>query len=96
MHCKHYLHYSDHVPGTENVTAEILSRASTTIHKWELNNKFLQPVFRALPDIDVFANRCNVKCEQFCTRGGKNSLSKGDGLLLNWSGRSLYTFPLGP
>lgn len=84
-----------HVPGIENITANSLSSQSTSIHKWELGDESLLPVFNAwgFTDVDVFATRHNAKRKWFCTRGGRDTLSKGNGLLLKWSGWFLHIFP---
>lgn len=52
--------------------ADFLSRRSTPVHKWKLNDFFLRPLFQCwgLPDIDVFTMRENAKCNTFSSRGG--------------------------
>lgn len=60
-----------YVPGIANVQADSLSCKAAILHKWELNWKYLGPLFLmwGSPDEDVFATWMNRKLHHFCTRG---------------------------
>lgn len=84
-----------HVPGIDNSVADSLSRTTSTIHKWTIRPEFIQPIFHlwGKPIVDVFATAQNTQCDLYCTRGGHDPHSLGDGLLLDWSTEYLYMFP---
>lgn len=86
-----------HVLGVNNSLADTLSRQTSVCHEWELNPKYfhLRQVFQCWgrPELDAFATKGNTKCALFCSRGGNDRTSLGDGLLYNWMGLSVYAFP---
>lgn len=84
-----------HVPGDNNTLADALSRDLSSCHEWELNDQYLTPIFHTWgkPTLDAFATTTNAKCEKFCSRGGRDQKSVGDGLLFDWMNHSVYAFP---
>lgn len=84
-----------YILGTENTVADAFSRVGSEVHKWSLNHHFLLPIFQewVFLDIDVFANRVNSKCLNFCTKEGTDPLSMGD--VFTWTGQDVsYTCSL--
>lgn len=84
-----------HVPGVDNTQADSLSRDYSPNHEWSINSIYLDQIFLewGTPAIDVFATPNNAKCPLYCTRGGRDPLSLGDGLLYDWNKDFLYMFP---
>lgn len=84
-----------HVSGVDNSLADALSRDPSVCHEWELNNIYLKPLFDqwGYPTLDAFASAINMKCDNFCSRGGHDPNSVGDGLLAQWQGHLVYAFP---
>lgn len=83
-----------HVPGVDNSLVDTLSRDLTACHEWELNNLYLDPIFRLwrYPTLDAFALITNTKCSLYCSRGNRVVDSVGDGLIFNWSSHLVYAF----
>lgn len=73
-----------HFPRVYNVDVDRLSMREVSPYEWELNPRYLQPLFQhwRTPDKDVFVNYLNLKCEFFCSRDGHNQESLGDSLIL--------------
>lgn len=84
-----------HLPGTEHTIADAVSRGALSTHELTVTMTSIQAAFLlwGTLKIDVFATAKNKKCHLFCTRGGKDPRSLGDGLLLDWTGKFLYMFP---
>lgn len=71
----HIFLMATHVPGIENVQADMISRGHLPLPDWELNWKYLKPVFqRGYSQVDIFATRDSAECQNFCSRGGWPSL----------------------
>lgn len=60
----------EHLPGTDNNIADLLSRVQQQVHEWKLYPRVLLPYFhrRAFPQIDLFTTAGNVKCPNFTSR----------------------------
>lgn len=89
---------SDTSAGGPEFAGGCCQQGALSTHEMELDELSLQRVFHqcGTPDIDVFAMAANKKCALFCTRGGQDPRSLGDGLLLDWTVWFLYVFPLLP
>lgn len=74
-----------HTPGIQDTIADHLSQEINITHEWSLSSHFLNPIFChwGLPDIDMFANRSNSKCQHYNSKEGMDPLSLGDGLHIN-------------
>lgn len=46
-----------------------------------------------VPEIDAFGIKWNMKCKLFCSKGGRDPDSIGDGLLIPWMGIFVFLSP---
>lgn len=95
LYCQLYPFVGDACPRDRKGHSRFTHRRTSAIHEWELNSNFFPPVFQAW---DFPRNRClchQTQCEmwQILHKRGRDPLSKGDRLLLDWSGWFLYIFP---
>lgn len=72
------------MPKEQNVEADRLSKGDMSPHEWELNPRYLQPLFQlqGTLDIELFANLTNSKCKFFFSRDSSDTESVGDALFL--------------
>ena len=56
-----------HLPGKENVAADILSRGGPKADHWSLNPNIVQMLWERFGEaqVDLFARKCNTKCRQW-------------------------------
>ena len=86
-----------HIPGTENVQADFLSRGSSLPNEWMLHKEVFQKICctaRVQLEIDLFASARNVQLPKFCSRGRDPQVSMMDALSFPWTIQGLFAFPL--
>ena len=86
-----------HLPGKDNVAADILSRGGPRAEHWSLNPAIVQMIWDQFgqAQVDLFADKSNFKCQLWY------SLNPNDGAPLGtnafgpdlWPGVLLYAFP---
>ena len=85
-----------HVPGVQNVDADLQSRSLTKYTEWSLPKYTFQHICSCLghPDIDLFASRLNNQVSVFCSRIPDPMSTFVDAFTLDWSLFDLpYAFP---
>ena len=85
-----------HIPGHLNVIADKLSRLGQTIQtEWSLLPEVFHQICNQwhLPQIDLFATRCNHKLPQFVSPVPDSLAVAVDALTLPWEDLDAYAFP---
>ena len=84
-----------HVPGTQNLESDSLSRTRWTTAEWELSNRVVQWLFSlwGSPHIDEFASTQNHKLPVFCSRTFCSKTFHVDALSMDWGSVIGYAFP---
>jgi hypothetical protein len=87
--------FATHIPGSQNVVADRLSRKFDDNIEWKLD----VTVFRELctrwgkPDIDLFATRLNTQLDRFIAWRPDPEAMAVDAFTYSWSEGFLYAFP---
>ena len=85
-----------HIPGKENVIADIESRREYKQAEWMLNRSIFQAAVRFLkftPSIDCFATRVNAQLGDYVSRQPDPFAKHIDAFSLNWGPLNAYLFP---
>jgi hypothetical protein len=84
-----------HIPGTENVLADKLSRVFVDPTSWEIHPRMVNLVFQVLgrPMMDLFASTGNQKLPCFCSRYPEAEAYHTNALDLNWRRVWGYAYP---
>ncbi len=85
-----------HVPGRENVDADLESRKINYDTEWKLNTELLQQAFHILgvnPDLDLFASRINTQLSSYVSFKPDPGAKAVDAFTLNWHDTRFYAFP---
>ena len=86
-----------HIPGVDNVGADIESRKLRDETEWMLNRSVFSRVLEMLhltPDIDLFASRLNHQVEQYVSYQPDPQAVAVDAFLINWKDYDIfYAFP---
>lgn len=85
-----------HIPGKENVMADIASRRVNDRHKWKLNELIFQDLCHIFgtPSIDLFASRLNKQVAYFCSWKPDPEAAYFDAFSITWTIFDLcHTFP---
>lgn len=93
--CKKICVFAEYIPSKANVEADSESRITSLDTEWELNQAVYKEIIDRLgkPDIDLFATRCNEKCEKFCSWRRDPEALVVNAFTLNWSEFFWYAFP---
>lgn len=77
-----------HIPGVQNVGADMLSRGNTPLGEWSLNPQTVSLIWKVFgeAEIDLFASKSNTHCKLFFSKNR-------DALAHVWPNRPLYAFP---
>ena len=85
---------AEHLPGTQNVVADRLSRAGQDSSDWRLNPSIFS-LLRARWSlrVDLFASSWNKQLDQFVSWGRQPDALAVDAFSLDWTGIGGYAFP---
>jgi hypothetical protein len=86
---------AQHVPGVENVLADVLSRSFKSDTEWRLHPSVVRYLFAVWdsPNVDLFASSENYHCQTFVSWKPDPGAYHVDALSLDWSGLYAYAFP---
>ena len=84
-----------HVPGVENVEADLASREFKDELEWTLKQSIFDHIVKlfGMPHMDLFASRLNFKVRPFCAFHPDPLASTIDAFTITWSGFLGYAFP---
>jgi hypothetical protein len=85
-----------HIPGKENVVADLESRREYKQAEWMLNKDIFEDAvqfFGYRPNMDCFASRVNTQLESFVSRRPDPYATHIDAFSLNWNQFEAYVFP---
>ena len=87
-----------HVPGRENVDADLESRKINSNTEWKLNTELLQQALQIRilgvnPDLDLFASRINTQLSSYVSFKPDPGAKAVDAFTLSWRDTRFYAFP---
>jgi ribonuclease HI len=84
-----------HIPGSNNLLADKLSRHLLSPTEWELNDRIVLRLFHmwTSPSIDFFASYQNKKLPKFCSLFHHPEAIHQDALSMSWNNLYVYAFP---
>lgn len=84
-----------HLPGTENLEADLLSRSNHTNSEWQLKKPYFESICQiwGKPDIDLFATRLNCQVKNFVSWKPDPYAFATDAFSVSWSSGLNYIFP---
>ena len=85
-----------HIPGVENVVADMESRREYKQGEWMLNTDIFRRAvahFQFLPNLDCFATRANAQLDKYCSRTPDPYATHIDAFSVNWGYYKTYLFP---
>ena len=85
LHRKRVYCTAEYIPGLQNKRADHLSRVPDS-QDYNLDPQVFKQMTKAFnynPNLDLFANRTNRKCKQYCSRR-LDKMSLGDAFAQNW------------
>ena len=85
-----------HVPGRENVDADLEFRKINYETEWKLNTELLQQALRILgvnPDLDLFASRINTQSSSYASFQPDPGAKAVDAFTLSWRDMTLCVIP---
>lgn len=85
-----------HIPGKDNVRADLASRRRNDRHEWKLDGVIFQELCAVFgtPSIDLFASRLNKQVDLFCSWTPDPEAAFCDAFSITWSKFKLcYMFP---
>lgn len=87
--------FASYINTKENNEADALSRKKFQDTEWELNSYAFNEITSkfGLPDIDLFASRCNAKCKIYVTWKNDPDALTTDAFTLSWKDTKFYAFP---
>lgn len=87
--------YASYISSKENTIADLESRRPNSEIEWELCDKAYRVIVTNLgePQIDMFANRCNAKCENYVSWLPDPDAYAIDAFTLKWHNTFFYAFP---
>lgn len=87
--------YASYISSKENTIADLESRRPNSEIEWELCDKAYKTIVASLgePQIDLFANRSNAKCQNYVSWLPDPSAYDIDAFTLKWHGILFYAFP---
>ncbi|XP_015429181.1 PREDICTED: uncharacterized protein LOC107185918 [Dufourea novaeangliae] len=86
---------ASYITSKENVEADRGSRVKNIDTEWDLSNTAFSQIVKAFgtPSIDLFAPRCNSKCNDYCSWHRDPEALAVDAFTLNWKHVNFYAFP---
>ncbi|XP_044005613.1 uncharacterized protein LOC122850548 [Aphidius gifuensis] len=87
--------FAEYIPSKENTEADTESRITNLDTEWELNDKNYKTIVDKFgkPEIDLFATRCNKKCNKFCSWQRDPEALVINAFTMNWEKYFWYAFP---
>lgn len=84
-----------HIPGVENVLADLRSRKFKDHLEWELNIKLFKIIcdIWGKPEVDMFASRLNAKIRKYVSWEPEPFNWRTDAFSFKWTGLYIYCFP---
>eukprot|EP00794_Sanderia_malayensis_P004332 gene4332-4905_t len=87
---------TDHIPGKDNVVADLESGATNIDTEWVLNPHYLAKALSDIslsPTIDLFASRVNKQFEEYVSYRPDPYAKHIDAFSISWSDQNFYCFP---
>lgn len=87
--------FASYINTKDNCEADSLSRKKFQDTEWELNTAAYTKIIDhfGLPHIDLFASRCNTKCDRFVTWKNDPEAWAIDAFTISWKNMFFYAFP---
>lgn len=87
--------FASYINTKDNCEADQLSRKNFEDTEWELNKNAFDTITSSFgyPEIDLFASRCNAKCNKFVTWKNDPEAWAVDAFTISWKNRFFYAFP---
>lgn len=87
--------FASYINTKDNIEADKLSRKKFQDTEWELNNIAYEKITHCfgLPEIDLFASRCNAKCPMYVTWKKDPEAVSVDAFTISWKNKFFYAFP---
>lgn len=87
--------FASYINTTDNFEADRLSRKKFQDTEWELSDYAFEKVkcYFGVPKIDLFASRCNSKCDLFVTWKNEPDAWAIDAFTISWKDLDFYAFP---
>ncbi len=84
-----------HIPGVDNVEADLASRVFNDKTEWQLDKSIFAHLVSIFgkPDIDMFASRLNNQIKPFVSWAPDPEAVAADAFTLNWDNKFMYIFP---
>ena len=84
-----------HIPGVENVLADLRSRKFRDHLEWELNPGIFNDVCQTFgtPEVDLFASRVNAKLDRYVSWDPDPGSWRTDAFTFTWTDMFVYCFP---
>jgi hypothetical protein len=84
-----------HIPGVDNVEADLASRVFNDKTEWQLDKSIFAHLVSIFgkPDIDMFASRLNYQIKPFVSWAPDPEAVAADAFTLNWDNKFMYIFP---
>ena len=84
-----------HIPGVENVLADLRSRHFKDHLEWELSQDIFEEICAAwgTPEVDLFASRLNNKLERYVSWEPEPGSWRTDAFSFSWTNMFVYCFP---
>lgn len=87
--------FASYINTKENNNADALSRKKFQDTEWELNKYAFDEITNkfGIPEIDLFASRCNAKCKIYVTWKNDPDALTIDAFTIPWQKTKFYAFP---
>lgn len=87
--------FASYINTKDNLEADHLSRKKFQDTEWQLNDIVYTQItdYFGLPDIDLFASRCNAKCDVYVTWKNDPDALAVDSFTISWKNKFFYAFP---
>lgn len=84
-----------HIPGVENVLADLRSRKFKDHLEWSLSEDIFKEICKTwgTPEIDMFASRLNAKITKYVSWEPEPDNWRTDAFSIKWSNMYIYCFP---
>jgi len=84
-----------HIPGSENIAADFLSRNFNDNHEWQLNPIIFSEISLLFgnPSIDLFASRLNQQVSKYVAWKPDPNAFAVDAFSISWKNEYIYLFP---
>ena len=84
-----------HIPGLENVLADLRSRKFTDHLEWSLSLDIFQAICKewGTPEVDMFASRLNAKLPKYVSWEPEPDNWKTDAFSFKWDNLFIFCFP---